>query len=211
MLEPNEVVPGFEEATQDGKAGLGVRLTPLPRRWVVVLQRREAGAGHLEPGDVEDDLGVGVEVGTSVAQAKGLQRDRVADQRHGHTLGAALLVAGRNAAEDGAPGLAGLVPGRDGLAGDGADGRVSHVEVILAGRRLLQQLTGAMSQQLVDTDLDLEGDIAVVREQIPVLVADEGDRFVRRLGRQDVAQRYVLKALGLAKVGQIAKDAGKRQ
>ena len=137
-------------------------------------------------------------MGTSITQAKGLQRARLAAQGHGHTLGAALLVAGRDAAEDGGPGLAGLVPGRDGLAGHGADGRMSHVEVILADRCLLQQFPGAMSQQLVKTKLHLEGGIAVACEQIQVLVADEGNDFARRLGRQDVAQGHVLEALGLA-------------
>ncbi len=122
-VQRDEAVAGGEEGPQDGEAGLHVDLAPLPARGVPELQRNDPGTCHLQVGGVEDVAGGAVEVWLAGAEAEDGEDGEVAAQGHGDALGAALFVRRGRRAEDAAPGLAGLVPCRDGLVGDG-DSRV---------------------------------------------------------------------------------------
>jgi hypothetical protein len=111
VLELAEVAAGAQEDLQDGEARLHVGLAVAAARRVPELQGGDTGACHLQVAHVEDVAGFGVDVRFAVAVAEDLEDFEVRAEGHGDALGAAFLVAGAHAAEDGAPGLAGLVPG----------------------------------------------------------------------------------------------------
>lgn len=54
--------------------------------------------------------------------------------------------------------------------------------------------------EFVEPDLNLEGGIAILLEDSQIFLANERNLLVRRLGAQDVAERYVLEPLGLTDV-----------
>lgn len=113
-------------------------------------------------------------------------------------LRAALLVAGSKAGELGVVGLARLVEG-DGLAI--AAQRVLQVlgEVLLPVLANLEEFAGAVAEQLVEADLDLEGRDAVLLEKVVVSLAHEVGLLLRLVaGGDHVAQVHVLEALALA-------------
>jgi len=161
VLEGAEVAAGLQEDLQDSEAGLHVGLAVAAAGWVPELEGGDARAGHLQVADVQDVAGFGVDVRSAVAVAEDGEDVEVRAQGHGDALGAALFVAGAHAAEDGAPGLAGLVPGRDGLVVDGADGGVGGVEVEFAGGGFLEHFAAAVAEEFVEADLDFEGFVFV--------------------------------------------------
>ena len=112
-------------------------LSPLLALRIPHLQGSQAGAGHGEVGGVEDIASLAINILAAVAEAKDLEDGELAAQVHGNKLCAALLVRGGNAAKDGTPSLARLVPCGNGLAIHGADRWVRLVEVESSGGGLL--------------------------------------------------------------------------
>jgi hypothetical protein len=152
----------------------------------------------LQVADVQDVAGLGVDVWFSVAVAEDFEDFEVRAQGHGDALGAALFVAGAHAAEDGAPGLAGLVPGRDGLVVHRVDGRILDVEVEVAGRGFLQHLAAAVAEEFVQADLDFEGFVFVFVVDVLIGGFDEGDGLFGSGCAEDVAEGNVLEAFALS-------------
>ncbi len=57
--------------------------------------------------------------------------------------------------------MVGLVIGRDGFAGDGTGGWGFVIEVVNARGGLLQELSGAVAEEFVDSDLHFECCVAI--------------------------------------------------
>lgn len=62
------------------------------------------------------------------------------------------------------------------------------VEVELAGCGLLKKLAATMAQELVETNLDLEGLVGILLVQGLLVVFDERNLLVGSFGREDVAE-----------------------
>jgi hypothetical protein len=177
-----------------------VRLAVAARSRVPELQSGDSRACHLQVADVQDVAGLGVDVLFSVAVAEDLENFEVGAEGHGDALGAALFVAGAHATEYSAPGLAGLVPGRDWLVVDRVDGRVLDVEVEVARGGFLQHFAAAVAEEFVQADLDFEGFVFVFVVDVLVRGLDEGDGLFGSGGAEDVAEGNVLEAFALANV-----------
>ena len=74
------------------------------------------------------------------------------------------------------------------------------VEVEDPRRGFLEEFPGAVAEELVDADLDLEGGVAVGGVARQVGGVDEGDGFGGGFGGEDVAEGDVFEAVGLADV-----------
>ena len=144
-FESAEGVAGVEERSEDRVARLHVDLAPFRALGVPELQRHDARSRHGEVAGVEDVAGFAGHVGLAVAEAEDVEEREVAREGHGDAFGAAFFVGGSGGAEDGAVCFGGVVVGRYGLFGHGADGRVLVVEVEDAGGCLLEQFAGAVA------------------------------------------------------------------
>lgn len=200
VFEFAEIAAGAQEDLQDGEACLHVCLAMAAGGRIPELESSDTRAGHLQVADVQDVACFGVDVGFAVAVAEDLEDFEVRAEGHGDALGAAFFVAGAHAAEDGAPCLAGLVPGRDGLVVDGADGRVLDVEVEVAWRGFLEHFAAAVAEEFVQADLHLEGFVFVFVVNVLVRGFDEGDGLFRGRGAEDVAEGDIFEAFALADV-----------
>ena len=78
--------------------------------------------------------------------------------------------------------------------------RIRDVEVEDARARLLQQLAAAVAKQLVQADLHLKSEVAVLDIHLKVCGFDEGDGLVGGFSAKNVAERDVLEAEILADV-----------
>lgn len=74
------------------------------------------------------------------------------------------------------------------------------VEVVGSRGGFLEEFPRAVTEEFVDADLDLEGEIAVIAVSVKVVRVDEGDGFVGGFGAEDVAEGDVLEADGLPDV-----------
>ena len=91
-----------------------------------------------------------------------------------------------------------------------------HRREIRTAKIRTEELAGAMAEELVDANLDLEGGVAVALVKGEIVGADEGDGFVGAFGAEDVAEGDVLEADLLADVVVVGDvdagwDAGARE
>lgn len=140
-----EVILGLKEALENGETSLAVSLSPFLALGIPHLERGETSTGHGKVRCIEDIASFIVNILRTVAEAEDLEDRELAAQMHGNQLSTALFVRSSNASKYGTPGLAWLVPCRDGLVVDRADGRVLLIEVEDARGRLLQKLAAAVA------------------------------------------------------------------
>lgn len=145
VVQLAEIVASLEETLEDGESGLAVSLSPLLALGIPHLERCKTSSGHREVGGIEHVTSLSINIDAAVSETKDLQNWELAAQVHGNKLSTALLVGSGNASKDGAPGLARLVPGGDGLVRNRADRRVLLVEVVGAWRCLLQKLAASVT------------------------------------------------------------------
>lgn len=145
VVQLAKVVSSLEETLEDREAGLRVSLSPFLALGIPHLNGTKTLLGHAEIRRVENITGFIIHILAAITKAKNLEDLKVAREIHGDELSTAFLVGRGNGAENGAPGLTRLVPGRDGLLGHGADRRVGLVKVEDAGGGLLEELAAAVS------------------------------------------------------------------
>lgn len=127
-----------------------------------------------------------------VGIAKHLEHGLIRHEEQPHPLGAAFLDAVGIGAEHAVPRLPRLVPPVDGPSGHRVDGRVVDVEVEHADGVLAQQPPGAVAEELVAGRHDAEALLAVLSEEVQLLVPDVRDRLVSRVRGVDVSELEVL-------------------
>lgn len=88
----------------------------------------------------------------------------------------------------------------DRLASQRIGRRVLLVKVGRAVALLNKKLTSAVTQKLVDADLNLKGRTAETLEKRRVFLRKESDLLIRSFGVENVAKGDVLKAKGLADI-----------